>query len=113
VKIATGTPLGAAPAVPRRVAPYSEIIGSALGSIIAVIMTPPADDESQAVGDRGRHRHRHHHGAALQARSDDGHPGRGGDEQQDDGGEDRDPITDRHRILARAHHARGSLDGSG
>ena len=37
---ATGTPLGAGAASPRCVAAYRPIIGSALGSIIAVIMTP-------------------------------------------------------------------------
>ena len=37
---ATGTPLGAATVSPRCVAAYRPIIGSALGSIIAVIMMP-------------------------------------------------------------------------
>ena len=40
MKIATGTPLGPAAVSPRCVAAYRPIIGSALGSIIAVIMTP-------------------------------------------------------------------------
>jgi len=39
-KTTTGTPLGPGAAAPRCVAPYRPIIGSALGSIIAVIMMP-------------------------------------------------------------------------